>query len=105
MEGKKTVEMGHFNEQWLDNRIQNEIILDDELKTVLSFGNDCNNFLCTRHNFKFHHFKNIKMNLYDNLDTIKVLNSEKEADIMDIITFILIEMKKKAIDTNQINFS
>ena len=45
------------------------------------------------------------MNLYDNLDTIKVLNSEKEADIMDIITFILIEMKKKAIDTNQINFS
>ena len=42
------------------------------------------------------------MNLYDNLDTIKALNIGKEADIIDIITFILIEMKKK---TNQINFS
>ena len=32
------VSMGHFNDQGQDNKILNEIILDDELKTILSFG-------------------------------------------------------------------
>ena len=96
--------MGHFNDQGQDNKILNEIILDDELKTILSFGNECNSFLSTRHDFNFHHFKNIKMNLYKHLDKIKVLNSEKEVDIEYIITLILLETKKKAIEQIKLTF-
>lgn len=102
--GERFVSMGHFNEQGLDNKILTEIILDDELKTILAFGNDCNSFLCTSHDFNFHHFKNIKMNLYKHLDKIKALNSEKEADIEYIITLILLETKKRAIEQIKLTF-
>ena len=102
--GERNVSMGHFNEQGLDNKILTEIILDDELKTILAFGNDCNSFLCTSHDFNFHHFKNIKMNLYKHLDKIKALNSEKEADIEYIITLILLETKKRAIEQIKLTF-
>ncbi len=87
--------IGHFDGQGRDNKILNEIILDDNLTQVLAFGNDCNSFLCSAHNCKFHHFKNIKMNLYNNLDKVKALNSDKEVDIEYIIKLILIETKKK----------
>ena len=90
--------IGHFDGQGRDNKILNEIILDDNLTQVLAFGNDCNSFLCSAHNCKFHHFKNIKMNLYNNLDKVKALNSDKEVDIEYIIKLILIETKKKAIE-------
>ena len=79
-------------------KISNEIILDDNLTKVLAFGNACNSFLCSGHNCKFHHFKNVKMNLYKNLDKVKALNSDKEVDIEYIIKLILIETKKKAIE-------
>ena len=101
---ERIVSMGHFNDQGQDNKILNEIILDDELKTILSFGNECNSFLSTRHDFNFHHFKNIKMNLYKHLDKIKALNSEKEVDIAYIITLILSETKKKAIEQIKLTF-
>lgn len=90
--------IGHFEDQGQDNKISNEIILDDNLNEVLSFGNQCNSFLCSGPNRMFHHFKNIKMNLYKNLDKVKALNSDKEVDIEYIIKLILIETKKKAIE-------
>lgn len=102
--GKKEYHMGHFNDQGHYNKIKNEIILDDKLQNVLSFGNGCKSFLCTKHDFKFHHFKNIKMNLYSNLDTIKAINSGKEVDIVQIITLILIETKNKAIEQIRLSF-
>ena len=63
----KQVNNGYFDGQGQNNKILNEIILDDELKKVLAFGNDCISFLCSQHDFKFHHFKKIKMNLYKNI--------------------------------------
>lgn len=102
--GKKIANMGHFIDQGHNNKIQNEIILDDKLQNVLSFGNECKSFLCTKHDFKFHHFKNIKMNLYSNLDTIKAINSGKEVDIVHIITLILIETKNRAIEQIRLSF-
>ena len=90
--------IGHFEGQDRDGKISNEIILDDNLTKVLAFGNACNSFLYSGHNCKFHHFKNVKMNLYKNLDKVKALNSDKEVDIEYIIKLILIETKKKAIE-------
>ena len=97
-DSKKQVYFGHFENQGVNNKIINEIILDDELVKVLAFGNDCNAFLCSKHESKFHHFKNIKMNLYKKIFKIKASNSDKEADIKYIIQLILIETKKKAIE-------
>ena len=90
--------IGHFDGQGRDNKILNEIILDNNLTQVLAFGNDCNSFLSSANKCIFHHFKNIKMNLYNNLDKVKALNSDKEVDIEYIIKLILIETKKKAIE-------
>ena len=94
----KQVFLGHFEDQGENNKILNEIILDDELERVLAFGNDCIAFLCSKHEFIFHHFKNIKMNLYKKIYKIKASNSEKEADIVYIIKLILIETKKRALE-------
>ena len=98
------VHYGHFDGQAIDNKILNEIILDDELKNILAFGNDCISFLCTKHEFKFHHFKNIKMNLYKRIYKIKASNSNKEVNIEYIIKLILIEAKKKAIDQIKLTY-
>lgn len=91
----KQVTTGYFDGQIENNKISNEIILDDELKRVLAFGKDCINFLCSNHESKFHHFKHIKMNLYKKQYKIKASNSGIEVDIVDIIKLILIEAKKK----------
>ena len=95
---EKKVNIGYFDGQAENSKISNEIILDDELKRVLAFGNDCSSFLCSKQDFKFHHFKNIKMNLYKKIDRIKASNSDKEVDIVYIIKLILIETKKKVIE-------
>ena len=64
---KKVVFNGQFEEQQQlnTNKISNEIILDEKLENVLSFGNNCINFLSSKQEKKYHHFKNIKMNLYN----------------------------------------
>ena len=95
---EKKVNIGYFDGQAENSKISNEIILDDELKRVLAFGNDCSSFLCFKQDFKFHHFKNIKMNLYKKIDRIKASNSDKEVDIVYIIKLLLIETKKKVIE-------
>jgi len=94
----RDIKFGHFEGQSLDDKMQNEIILDDKLEKVLAFGKDCNIFLCQNKVFNFHHFRHIKMNLYHRIYKIKALNSDKEVDIEYIIKLILIETKKKAIE-------
>ena len=88
--------IGHFEQQRRDQKILNEIILDYQLNKVLAFGNDCIPFLTSEHdeNLIFHHFKNIKMNLYNKVYKIRAVNSGKEADLEYIITLILLEPKK-----------
>ena len=97
---KKGVFNALFEEQQQlnTNKISNEIILDENLENVLSFGNNCNNFLSLKQEKQYHHFKNIKMNLYNNVYKIKANNSNKEVDIQYIITKILKEVKIKAIE-------
>jgi len=97
--GKKRYEpiTGYFDGQTNNNKISTEIILDDDLN-ILAFGNDCVSYLSNENNKKFHHFQNIKMNLYKKKDKVKARNSDKEVDIEKIIELILIEIKKKATD-------
>ena len=86
---KKEKYPGEFEEQGLNEKVSTEIILDDKLEKVLSFGNECNSFLSSYKDKKYHHFKNIKMNLYKRIYKIKANNSDKEVDIQYIITIIL----------------
>ena len=99
-EKEKKSFIGYFENQGRAQKILNEIILDDQLSKVLAFGNDCIPFLTSEHdkNLIFHHFKNIKMNLYNKVYKIRAVNSGKEADLEYIIKLILIETKKKAIE-------
>ena len=94
----RVVHLGHFDGQEKARKISSEIILDDDLKNVICYGNECKNFLCTISNIKFHHFNKIKMNLYQKVYKIKASNSGKEADIEYIIQLLLLEVKKKAIE-------
>ena len=99
--GKKRYEPipGYFYGQTINTKISTEIILDDDLNQ-LAFGNDCIKYLSNKNNKKFHHFQNIKMNLYEKKDKIKARNSNKEVDIEKIIELILIEIKKKSNSSN-----
>ena len=94
---KKEVFPGKFEEQGVRDKVSTEIILDDELN-VICFGNECNSYIPSiSKDKKYHHFKNIKMNLYKKIYKIKANNSDKEVDIQYIITIILKEVKKRAI--------
>ena len=95
--GNREVINGRFEEQGKNDKVSNEIILDENLKEVLCFGNECNNFLNIIQEKKFHHFNHIKMNLYHKNYEIKATNSDKKVDIEYIITKILLEVKKRAI--------
>ena len=103
---EKKSHIGQFENQARAQKILNEIILDDQLSKVLAFGNDCIRFLTSKRdeNLIFHHFKNIKMNLYNKSYKIRAVNSGKEADLEYIITLILIETKKKAIEQLRMQF-
>ena len=88
-DNKKNVNPGKFKDQGINNKVSTEIILDDKLEKVLCFGNECQNFLDSTQEIKYHHFKNIKMNLYKKQYIIKANNSGKEVDIEIIISKII----------------
>ena len=94
----KDINIGKFEEQGMNNKVSTEIILDDDLNKVIRFGNECKSFLSTTQNIKYHHFKNIKMNLYKKEYIIKANNSGKEVNIEFIISKILKEVKERAIN-------
>ena len=103
-DSNKTVYSGKFECQGINDKISTEIILNDKLNKVLCFGNECSNFLNTNGDQKYHHFKNIKMNLYTNNKNgknnykIKACNSNETKDIEYIISLLLIKIKEKAIE-------
>ena len=97
-DSNRELNLGHFEGQEKASKISTEIILDDDLKKVICFGNECKKYLCGITTEKFHHFNKIKMNLYKSIYIIKASNSNKEADIEYIIQLLLFEVKKKAIE-------
>ena len=95
---KKEINPGRFTEQGINNKVSTEIILSEDLSEVICFGNECQTKLHSTDNRKFLHFKNVKMNLYKRKYKIKANNSNEEVDIEKIITIILKEVKKKAME-------
>ena len=89
---------GHFNGQGVNNKIPAEIILDNDFKNVLAFGNECDSYIASNNSNTYQHFKKIKMNLYNKTYKIKSNNQLKEVDIEYIIRLMLIEIKKKAFE-------
>ena len=82
----------------VDNKVPTEIILDNELKHILAFGNECSIYLDTHHDKNsYQYFKNIKMNLYNKIYRIKSTNG-KEEDIEKIISIILSKISNEAIN-------
>ena len=80
---------------FLDNKIPSEIILDNDLRDILSFGDMCKHYIKTHDKDTYQYFKNIKMNLYNKIYTIKSTNG-KEAFIEDIISKILKKISENA---------
>ena len=98
---KKEINPGRFTEQGINNKVSTEIIISEDYSKVLCFGNECQKFLSSTQDKKYHHFKNIKMNLYKKIYKIKANNDNekvKEVDIEKIITIILKEVRKKAME-------
>ena len=94
----KTINPGRFEEQGINNKVSTEIIINEDYSKVLCFGNECQTKLHSTDTRKFLHFKNVKMNLYKRKYKIKANNSNEEVDIEKIITIILKEVKKKAME-------
>ena len=89
--------LSDFEGQSADKKIPTEIILDNELKEILSFGHECSGYIkCHHDKNSYQYFKDIKMNLYKKLDKIKSTNG-KEADIEIIISKILRKLSMEAI--------
>ena len=93
----RNVIQGHFEDQFQGTKIPAEIILDNNLKEVLAFGTKCQSYISQNETNTYHHFKQIKMNLYKKNYKIKSNNQQKEVDIEYIIRLILIEVKKNTI--------
>ena len=87
-DNKKNIILSDLKDQ-CDNKVPNEIILDNECESILAFGNECYDYINTHHDKDpYLYFKDIKMNLYKNNDKIKSTNGN-EIDIELIISFIL----------------
>ena len=95
----RNVIQGHFEDQVQGTKIPAEIILDNNLKKVLAFGTKCESYISHNEPNTYHHFKQIKMNLYKKNYKIKSQNQQKEVevDIEYIIRLILIEVKQNTI--------
>ena len=96
-DNKKNIILSDLKDQ-CDNKVPTEIILDNEYKFILAFGNECSGYINSHHDKdSYQYFKDIKMNLYKNNDKIKSTNGS-EIDIELIISFILTKISNEAID-------
>ena len=96
-ENPNAIMLSDFHGQNADNKVSSEIILDNNLEDVLSFGNECKRYIRTHlDKNKYEYFTNIKMNLYHKKYKIKSTNG-KEADIELIIYKILKKVSEDAI--------
>ena len=97
-ENKNVIE-GYLEDQIKNSKIPAEIILDNNLTEVLAFGTECEIYISQNVPKKYHHFKQIKMNLYNNKKyTIKSNNQQKEIDIEYIIQKILEKIIEKSLE-------
>ena len=89
----------------VDNKVPNEIILNNDLNEILAFGNECSKYINShqdnRENYQY--FKDIKMNLYKKQYYIKSTN-DKEVDIEKVIAKILEKISKEATAHIESNF-
>ena len=81
----------------VDYKVPTEIILDDQ-NYVLQFGAECTKFLKEKGLNTGHYFKGIKMELYENKNTIIAKNSGKELPLKIVIQKVLETVKEIAID-------
>ena len=95
-DNKNNIVLSDFKEQ-CDNKIPNQIILDNNLNNVLAFGFDCSRHIRSHEKDTYQYFKDIKMNLYKKIYKIKSTNGA-EADIEMIITKILKIISDEAIN-------
>ena len=96
-DNKKNIILSDLKDQ-CDNKVPTEIILDNEYKFILAFGNECSGYINSHYDKdSYQYFKDIKMNLYKNNDKIKSTNGS-EIDIELIISFILTKISDEAID-------
>ena len=92
--------LSDFHGQGADNKVPSEIILDHYLEDVLAFGAECKGYIGTHDKNEYEYFKNIKMNLYHKIYTIKSTNG-KEADIELIISKMLKTISDNALSQIQ----
>ena len=80
----------------VDYKVPTEIILDDN-NYILQFGANCLQYLKEKGLQTGHYFKDIKMYLYENKNTIKAKNSGKELPLKLVIQRVLEKIKELAI--------
>ena len=80
----------------VDYKVPTEIILDDK-NNVIKFGSECVKYLKEKRLEAGHYFKGIKMELYENKNTIKAKNSGKELPLKLVIQKVLETIKEMAI--------
>ena len=81
--------------QSADRKVPTEIILDNQLESVLAFGSECGGYILTKDKNEYAYFKDIKMNLYNNNYLIKSTNG-RVASIETIISKLLESISKNA---------
>ena len=79
-----------------DNKVPTQIILDDK-DNIIRFGVECVEYIKKNGLKKGHHFKDIKMNLYEKKTTIQAQNSDKKLELKFVIQRIMEKLKKLAI--------
>ena len=83
---------GFISGATVDNKVPNEIILDDN-NNILEYGKNCSDYLIQNGVGKGHYFKEIKMHLYDKETEIKANNTRKVFPISIVIQKILEKIK------------
>ena len=81
--------------QSADRKVPTEIILDNQLESVLAFGSECGGYILTKDKNEYSYFKDIKMNLYNNNYLMKSTNG-RVAGVETIISKLLESISKNA---------
>ena len=94
----KNIELGKFKGQNIGIKVPTQIILDSELKNILSFGAECSQYQLKSNDL---YFKAIKMNIYHNLNYIKPENNSRSFPLVNVITKVFEYIKLDAIKSIQ----
>lgn len=95
--------IGTFPNQGVDNKVPTEIILDKNLE-ILAFGHKCKKYIDENKLVNGElYFQRIKMNLYENKNTIQPQNESSSYSLDIIISKVLIYVKTEAIKSIKAN--